>query len=124
MQLDHVTLRTRHLDATRRFFCDLFGLTEGPRPREIRHIPGHWLYEGDAPIVHLIGAAGSDQPGDDGAETIDHIAFRLTDLDGFVERLRRLEIPHARNYIAELCEHRLFLRAPGGQLMELVFRET
>jgi len=122
MQLDHVTLRTGRLEATRRFFCDVFGLVEKPRPRAIRHIPGHWLYQGEAPIVHLIAAGGD--AGHEGAEAIDHIAFRLTDLGGVVERLRRFGIPHSHGYIAELSEHRLFVQAPGGQLIELVVREA
>ncbi|PYE80576.1 glyoxalase [Pseudoroseicyclus aestuarii] len=118
--LDHVTLRTAHLGATRQFFIEIFGLREGIRPPEIRRIPGHWLYEGDEPIVHLIGTAtpGGRFDGD----MIDHIAFRLDDYDGFMGKLRARGLPHSCMSLKGLGEHRVFLHAPGRQLIEVVFR--
>ena len=62
MHIDHVTIRTRDTVATRDFFLDLFDLKEGTRPQAIRRIPGCWLYAGDQPIVHIIGAYGSGGP--------------------------------------------------------------
>lgn len=118
--LDHVTLRTSHLAATRQFFIDLFNLTEGPRPPEIRRIPGHWLYEGDEPIVHLIGSFDGGFAID--GEMIDHIAFRLDDYSGFMRKLRARGLPFSCMSLRGLGEHRVFLRAPGGQLIETVFR--
>lgn len=120
MHLDHVTLRTRNLKATRNFFIGLFGLTEGPRPKAIQRIPGHWLYEGDAPIVHLIGAQG--QGFDHAAEAWDHVAFRLSGHAAFRARLEALGLPYSPMELPELGEQRLFFRAPGGPLIEAVFR--
>lgn len=118
--LDHVTLRTSHLAATRQFFIDLFNLREGTRPPEIRRIPGHWLYEGDEPIVHLIGSFDGGFAID--GEMIDHIAFRLDDYTGFMRKLRARGLPFSCMSLRGLGEHRVFLRAPGGQLIETVFR--
>src|SRR5437870_12449398 len=58
MNLDHVTIRTRDLQATRDFFLTVFGLQEGERPLAIRRIPGHWLYFEGRPLIHIIGSQG------------------------------------------------------------------
>ena len=39
-ELDHVTIRTRDLAATREFFINVFGLEERARPAAIQPIPG------------------------------------------------------------------------------------
>jgi catechol 2,3-dioxygenase-like lactoylglutathione lyase family enzyme len=39
MELDHVTIRTRDLQATRNFFQTVFDLKEGARPLAIHLIP-------------------------------------------------------------------------------------
>jgi catechol 2,3-dioxygenase-like lactoylglutathione lyase family enzyme len=124
MMLDHVTIRSSELAATRAFFIDLFDLEEGPRPAEIKRIPGHWLYAKGEPIVHIIGNRGLRDMPDVASDAIDHVAFRLDDFVGFKQRLARLDIPHSDMELAELNERRVFLRAPGGPLIEAVFREA
>ena len=118
MLLDHVTLRTSDLPATRQFFLTLFDLTEGARPAAIRRIPGHWLYSGSDPVVHLIGGYGAG-PGDDGW---DHVGFRMTGYAAFRDKLDRLGIPYSPMELPDIDERRLFFRAPGGPLIEVVFR--
>lgn len=123
MQLDHVTIRTTNLAATRAFFLEVFEhLEEKPRPRAIQRIPGHWLYAGEEPIVHIIGAYGQ---GFDGApEAWDHMAFRLEGYDAFRAKLIDLMVPYSPMELPELNERRLFFRAPGGPVIEVVFREN
>jgi catechol 2,3-dioxygenase-like lactoylglutathione lyase family enzyme len=121
MRLDHVTIRTRDIAATRDFFRDLFGMEEGPRPEAIRRIPGCWLYADGAPIVHVIGARGFGL--DHAAEAIDHVGFRLEGYGAFRAELDRRGIRYAPMDLAELGERRLFLHAPGGPLVEAVFAE-
>src|SRR5712664_4897798 len=74
MKLDHVTIRTRDLQATRSFFLKVFDLKEGERPLAIQRIPGHWLYSNGHPLVHIIGSQGYGI--DRAAEAIDHVGFR------------------------------------------------
>ena len=121
MHLDHVTIRTRDLEATRHFFLTVFDLEEGQRPRAIRRIPGHWLYAAGHPLVHIIASQdpGLDRP----AEAIDHVGFRLEGYAGFRRKLDRLGIRYSLMDLAELQERRLFFRAPGGPLLEAVFSE-
>ncbi|WDZ80141.1 glyoxalase (plasmid) [Ensifer adhaerens] len=121
MQLDHVTIRTGDIAATRTFFETVFDLTVGERPAAIRRIPGCWLYGEGKPIVHIIGSHGSGF--DVAAEAIDHIGFRLEGYATFRAKLDRLAIPYSTMDLADIGERRLFLRAPGGALLEAVFSE-
>lgn len=57
MQLDHVTIRTRDITATRDFFRAVFDLEVGERPQALRGIPGCWMYSDGQPLVHIIGMA-------------------------------------------------------------------
>ena len=54
--LDHLTLNTVDLEASRGFYVDILGLRDGDRPPF--DSAGAWLYSGDRPIVHLV--AGRD----------------------------------------------------------------
>jgi catechol 2,3-dioxygenase-like lactoylglutathione lyase family enzyme len=117
--LDHVTLRTHDLEGTRAFFEIVLGLKPGYRPASI--FPGYWLYAGRDPVVHLVPGNGGtvDRTG----ETIDRVAYKLTDHDGVRRKLDALSIPYSRMELPELGERHLFVQAPTGILMKLVFRE-
>ena len=117
--LDHVTLRTHDLEGTRAFFEIVLGMKPGYRPASI--FPGYWLYGGGRAIVHLIPGNGGTI--DNSGETIDHVAYQLTDHDGFRRKLEDLSIPYSQVELPELGERRLFVQTPTGILLELVFRE-
>ncbi len=121
MKLDHVTIRTRDLQATRSFFLTVFDLKEGERPLAIRRIPGHWLYSEGHPLVHIIGSQGSGF--DRSAEAIDHVGLRLEGYAEFRSKLDQLGIHYSTMDLADMGERRLFFRAPGGPLLEAVFSE-
>jgi glyoxylase I family protein len=121
MKLDHVTVRTRDLEATRSFFLTVFDLEEGDRPLAIQRIPGHWLYSEGRPLVHIIGSRGLGT--DHSAEAIDHVGLRMEGYARFREKLDRLGIRYSPMDLPELQERRLFFHAPGGALLEAVFSE-
>ena len=51
--MNHFTVLSDDLEATRRFYCDLFGFKVGWRPPF--QFPGWWLYaDDDTPILHVI----------------------------------------------------------------------
>jgi catechol 2,3-dioxygenase-like lactoylglutathione lyase family enzyme len=116
--LDHVTLRTSDLEGTRNFIETLLGFKSGYRPAF--GFPGYWLYEGAEPIVHLIPGRGG--PVDRSGEAIDHVAFRIDDYDGMRRRIDTLAIAYSTMELRELNERRMFIRTPGGVLLELVHR--
>src|SRR5258707_12592884 len=110
MNLDHVTIRTRDLQATRIFFLTVFGLQEGERPLAIRRIPGHWLYSEGRPLIHLIGSRGDGvgRP----AEAIDHVGLRLEGYAAFRQKLDQLGTRHSAMELLHLQERRLCFPAP------------
>ena len=122
MHLDHITVRTRDLAGTRAFFLEVFEeLEERNRPQAIQRIPGHWLYAGDKPIIHLIGARGYGA--DTSAEAFDHVGIHLEGYAAFRARLETLEVPYSTMDLPEITERRLFFRTPSGPLLEAVFNE-
>ena len=121
MKLDHVTIRTRDLQATRSFFLTVFDLKEGERPLAIRRIPGHWLSSEGHPLVHIIGSQGSGF--DRAAEAIDHVGLRMEGYAEFRNKLDQLGIRYSTMDLADIGERRLFFRAPVGPLLEAVFSE-
>jgi catechol 2,3-dioxygenase-like lactoylglutathione lyase family enzyme len=122
MHLDHITVRTRELANTLAFFLEVFdGLKERDRPKAIQRIPGHWLYAGDKPIIHLIGARGHGT--DTAAEAFDHVGIHLEGYGQFRAKLEALEIPYSAMDLPEIEERRLFFRTPSGPLLEAVFNE-
>jgi glyoxylase I family protein len=121
MNLDHVTIRTRDLQATLSFFLTVFDLEEGERPLAIRRIPGHWLYSEGRPLVHIIGSQGYGI--DRAAEAIDHVGLRMEGYAEFRRKLEQLGIHYSAMDLADIQERRLFFHAPGGPLLEAVFSE-
>lgn len=118
-RLDHVTVRTSDLEATRTFFETVLGLVPGWRPAF--PFPGYWLYAGEAAIVHLIPRSGADGPAL--GDAFDHAGFLLTDHDGHVERLAASRLRYSRTALPEIGERRLFVESPGGIILELLFRD-
>ena len=65
-KIAHYSIRTLDLEATRKFYTEVMGLTVGPRPTF--NFPGLWLYNGshdsyDNAVVHIIGIDPNDPQG-------------------------------------------------------------
>src|ERR1041385_8960887 len=115
--LDHYTIQCVDLEATRDFYRDVFGLEVGPRPNF--GFPGYWLYCGDVPVVHLLGADGALVENRDtkiNARTgaLDHIAFRGVDPQSTVAALKRHGIAFRENEVRDFGLHQVFVRDPNG----------
>jgi len=129
MRLDHFTLRTRKPAETVRFYTDVLGVKEGWRPPF--RFPGHWLYQGETPIVHIItisdnenevrGYVGERENDGPGSGSVDHIAFRCEGLDAFQDRLVELGYTFHERVVPVLDQHQLFVKDPNGVTIELVF---
>lgn len=94
--IDHVTLVVKDLDASRRFYVDLIGMDEVPRPAF--SFPGLWFRAGDT-LIHLIGEHDESGPGgypDEVARSNTrqhHLAFAVDDAARVAEILKRREVP-------------------------------
>jgi catechol 2,3-dioxygenase-like lactoylglutathione lyase family enzyme len=120
MQLDHATIFTADLETARSFFCDVAGLTEGPRPPFGAR--GHWLYANGRAVIHLVGAAAQGSAGH-ASPRIDHAAFRMDDLcewEALLERLRVHRVSYRLTEVPVARELQLFVELVPGVVVEFV----
>lgn len=120
MHLDHVTIRARDMESTKAFFLKVFDLEERPRPRVIQHIPGHWLFHKNQPLVHIISTYDNRM---NAYGSIDHVGIHLEGYHDFRKKLESLRIPYSPMDIEELGERRIFFRTPELVLLEAIFHE-
>src|SRR5215468_12785849 len=114
--MNHFTVLTSDLDASRAFYIDLLGLTEGFRPD--LGFPGAWLYAGDQAVLHII--AGRALPSDPRG-VLDHMAFSARDLPATVGRLKARGISYDLRRQPESGTWQLFCFDPNGARVELDF---
>ena len=132
--LNHFSIRTTDLDATRVFYETVLGLTVGPRPAF--PFPGLWLYNGDHAhtsnaMVHVIGIDKNDPEGlkrylgdrdvssMHGTGAVDHIALMATGLEGMLSHLARIGVACRERTVPSIGLHQLFLDDPCGLVIEL-----
>lgn len=135
--LNHFSIRTGDLAASRRFYVEVLGLRDGARPPF--SFPGHWLYCGEQPVVHLIGsvpgkdaglgylgdrAAGTAAHGEPATGAVDHIAFLAADLAGLRRRLSESGLHYRERTVPLTGQHQLFVTDPNGVLIEINFAAT
>jgi catechol 2,3-dioxygenase-like lactoylglutathione lyase family enzyme len=127
-RLEHVNIRCANTRATRDFYVELIGLTEGPRP----DFPfrGHWLYLGGVPVVHLMEAADraaswarEDAAADDrpGSGRLDHVAFRGEDFEAMRDKFKAAGVAFREKVVPGDSLRQLFVPDPEGVLVELNF---
>jgi catechol 2,3-dioxygenase-like lactoylglutathione lyase family enzyme len=127
-RLDHVLVLTDDLAGSRDFYRDLLGLVDGERPS--LEFPGHWLYAGGAPCVHLaerepylahartLGLAPVS-PQAAGSGTVDHIAFLAPDYEATLERLAAAGVRAVPNTVPGAGIRQLFVQDPNGVTLEI-----
>ena len=114
--MNHFTVLTKDLDATRDFYTGLLGLTEGPRPD--LGFPGVWLYAGGEAVLHVIaGRALPQEP----RGVLDHMAFSAKDLRTIAVKLAARGIAYDLRRQPESGTWQLFCFDPSGARVELDF---
>ena len=139
LTINHFSIRTTDLDASRRFYADVLGLTVGPRPAF--PFPGLWMYRGDHDdvanaVVHIIGTDRTEQKGLDGylgerdettlrgTGTIDHVAFFAEGLATMLDHLRTIGVEYRQRTVPSIGLHQVFLDDPNGCVIELNYPAT
>lgn len=134
LTLNHFSIRTADLEASRAFYADVLGLSVGPRPDFA--FPGLWMYRGDHAdvanaAVHLIGIDRNDAQGlkrylgdrDEaalaGSGAVDHIAFFADGLAAMRGHLRSLGVAYRERTTPSIGLHQLFVDDPNGIVIEL-----
>jgi catechol 2,3-dioxygenase-like lactoylglutathione lyase family enzyme len=115
-RLDHINIRTSDLEATKRFFVDVLGLTEGWRPPF--NFPGAWLYCGEQAVVHLVGTTAS---GNVENAALDHFAFYVRGFDGVVSKLKKHGYRFEARVVPDSGRRQIFMADPNGVRVELNF---
>ena len=127
--LEHFLVLTDNLDATRNFYRDALGLSEGFRPD--LGFPGYWLYLGSTACIHiaewrsytthstLLGIPVSRQAA--GTGSVDHLAFQATDYDAFVANLQKRGVDAHRHDTPAIGLRQLFVFDPNGIKLEINF---
>lgn len=113
--IDHINISTTKLRETRDFYVDILGLTEGDRPAF--DFPGHWLYAGGFPIVHLVLSTRDVEPSD--RSGLNHAAFEVADLDAVVERLKAAGLRCDVFPVPGTNFRQAFFQDPNGVRLEL-----
>lgn len=117
--LDHYNVSTRKLGDTIRFYEEVLGLTNGPRPPF--NFPGAWLYSAGHPVLHLndISSTDKQQPADSGV--IDHVAFGSRGFEAIKQHLTGKGVSFRVNQVPNSRRWQIFLTDPNNVMIELNF---
>jgi catechol 2,3-dioxygenase-like lactoylglutathione lyase family enzyme len=127
--IEHFLVAADDIDATRDWYARVLGMKPGPHPDF--GFPVHWMYLGDADIVHIgpsarqageiqkkfLGRTSQDAGAGTGA--LDHIAFRATGLRGMLEHLKKEKVFFTQRRANGQALFQLFLYDPNGVKIEL-----
>ena len=118
IDLDHVTIVSRDLAASRDFYIGLLGLEEADfRPNF--SFDGAWLKLGTRAVVHLMVVdRGGPQPT---TQPFDHFAMRARDLAGMRGRLRARGLEFHEQTVPGGALAQIFIKDPDGVRVELTF---
>ncbi len=133
-RLDHYSIRTLDIGASRRFYTEVMGFNAGFRPPF--QFPGIWLYNGaqypeTTGVVHIIGIDPDDPQGLkdylgdrdvaslQGTGTVDHMAFTATGLADMRQRLNSHGVAFRERTVPSLGIHQVFFEDPSGVTIEL-----
>jgi catechol 2,3-dioxygenase-like lactoylglutathione lyase family enzyme len=117
----HFNLRAPRplLDTLRSFYCDLLGLSLGPRPPFSSF--GYWLYAGDKDILHLTEAPSTEARVTGVSTTFDHVAFTCSDWPSYEAKLTAQGVPFTTSTVPDTGQFQVFFRDPAGNGVELNF---
>ena len=117
--LDHYNVSTRNLRDTVRFYEEVLGLVNGPRPPF--DFPGAWLYSEGPPVLHLNDISPTDKPQRPDSGVIDHIAFGSRGFEAMKQLLSGKGVPFRANEVPNSTRRQIFLTDPNNVLIELNF---
>jgi catechol 2,3-dioxygenase-like lactoylglutathione lyase family enzyme len=112
-ELNHYFVRANDLERSKRFYCEVLGFEEMPRPNF--PFPGYWLGVNGRIQVHMgpHGIQNSElyylgttpQSATDNTGIVDHIAFLATEPETFAKRFATLGLAARKRYLPEFRRH-------------------
>ncbi|MBI1312845.1 glyoxalase [bacterium] len=114
--IHHVSRLTRDLDRSQKFYCDVLGFEPIPRPNF--NFRGAWLFNYGLQI-HLIEATEAlDAPLTEVGTRVDHIAFRVSDIDAVERLLNQNSIAFRTSIVPQTGVKQIFFLDPDGNHIE------
>lgn len=117
-KLDHVNVRTTRLAEMVKWYEEVLGLTNGPRPNF--PFAGAWLYAGDTAAVHLV-EVDTDAVGSETELKLEHFAFRAEDAESFEANLKAHGATFERVDIASIKSALYNVHDPDGNHIHVDF---
>ncbi len=132
-KLDHVSFLVKDVERSRRFYGQVLGLRELPRPSTVDN-PGAWLTNNEHSFeVHLIGEVEAGRVAQTHVQYRSdelacgygsHAAFEIEKLEATIQHLRDLNVeivggPRPRGDGVQ----QIFICDPDGYMIELFIRE-
>jgi catechol 2,3-dioxygenase-like lactoylglutathione lyase family enzyme len=129
--IEHFLVAADDIDATRDWYARVLGMRSGPHPEF--SFPVHWMYLGDADVVHIGPSAKNasenqkkylgrtSQASAQGTGAVDHIAFRATGLRDMIAHLQKEKIDFQQRRANGQALFQLFFLDPNGIKIELNF---
>lgn len=127
----HVAIRAADLEVTLRFYKDVLGLKEVPRPVGLK-FPGAWLAVPNAiaqPILHVYaGSAAADRNGDIPTDNergaVDHVSVLAQGFTRFRAHFEKLGIGAREQNQNGGSNWQMFIHDPNGIKIELTFDQA
>jgi len=124
-RLFHVAIKTRDIQATRRFYVEILGMALDTRPA--LDFPGIWLRNplpGGFAIFHIYAGDAALEPDGSfasGTGVIDHISIAALGFEEYRERFRSHQLAWRENVVSGAGLWQLFVYDPSAVLLELSF---
>ena len=113
----HISFSVTDLARAKRFYGDVLGLAEVPRPE--MGLAGAWYAAGDTEVHLIVKPSGADvgQPPASLTPIADHAAFQIDDYDAAVAHLRSagLDVMETTPALGQL-----WVRDPDGHVIEFI----
>lgn len=117
--LNHVALPTADPQRGARFYCNVLGFVETPRPAF--SFGGSWLWRPETGImIHLIEDATHEADLETAINTrSSHLAFQTANYDEACRRLTAHRVSYVERVLPDYGYRQAFFRDPDGNVIEL-----
>ncbi len=124
-QLFHIAIKSPNVEATRRFYMDVLGMTLADRPQF--SFPGVWLQAavpGGQALFHIYGGHAALEPDGSmasGTGVIDHVAITVHGFEDTRRRAKKYGLAYRENKVPGVGLWQFFVYDPSAVLLELSY---